>query len=356
MAPPAPAAATRAVDKKDALTTNAAAGAGAVSLAHLSGPMKAALWLLSVEETLAVGTIGLLDNEEVVRLRRTVDNIKKVTPEELAQIHAEFARLLDEQPLRLHGSVEYLTRLATQAMGDVRARVLMAPHDKLPPSAMLMQTEVEVLASVLQEEHPQVIAAVLATLSPQRASEVLLHLPEAIRQDIVVRVARLSKMPHDSLSRAQEVLTAGLPVKGTEDYEVDGVRVAATMLNQLQVETAENILESLGSETLSAEVRQAMFTFEDLLKLDKRGMQALLKEANGETLLMALKAASEELREKIFASLSKRAAEMMREDLEVMGPARLADVEKAQMEIVTVALKLRSEGKINVIGAGAEFV
>ena len=196
----------------------------------------------------------------------------------------------------------------------------------------------------------------LATLTPQRASEVLLHLPEANRQDIVVRVARLSKMPHASLTRAQEVLSAGLPVKGTADYEVDGVRVAATMLNQLQVETAENILESLGSETLSAEVRQAMFTFEDLLKLDKRGMQALLKEANGEQLLLALKAASDELREKIFASLSKRAAEMMREDLEVMGPARLADVEKAQMEIVTVALKLRAEGKINVVGAGGEFV
>lgn len=326
------------------------------SLAHLSGPMKAALWLLSVDEALAVGTMGLLSTDEVVKLRRTVDNIKKVSPDELTQIHAEFARLLEEQPLRLHGSVEYLTRLASQAYGDVRARVLMAPHDKLPASAMLMQTEVEVLASVLQEEHPQIIAAVLATLTPQRASEVLLHLPEANRQDIVVRVARLSKMPHASLTRAQEVLSAGLPVKGTEDYEVDGVRVAATMLNQLQVETAENILESLGSETLSAEVRQAMFTFEDLLKLDKRGMQALLKEANGEQLLLALKAASDELREKIFASLSKRAAEMMREDLEVMGPARLADVEKAQMEIVTVALKLRSEGKINVVGAGGEFV
>ena len=319
---------------------------------QLDGPMKATLWLLSVDEPLAVGTLALLSHEEVSLVRKTVEEITRVTPEQLSRVHGDFSRLLEEQPLRLNGSLEYLTKLAVQAYGDTKARVMLSRTNSLPAADMLMQTETPIVAAVLGEEHPQVVAAVLASLTPKRASEVLLHLEQDLRREVVGRVARMNKMPHESLTRAQEVLSESLPMVSDADYAVDGVRLAATMLNQLQQESSEKILASMSSEALATQVRQAMFTFEDLTKLDRRGMQALLKEANSEQLLMSLKAASEELREKVFQALSMRAAEMMREDLQVMGPARLTDVEKAQMDVVNVALKLQEEGKLNIVGQG----
>ena len=323
---------------------------------QLTGPMKATLWMLSVDEALAIGTLEHLNHEEVSLIRKTVEEIRKVTPEQLARVHSDFARLLEEQPLRLNGSVEYLTRLAVQAYGETRAKVMLSRSNTLPAADLLVQTEVPILAAILSEEHPQVVAAVLASLTAKRASEVITSLPEDLRREVIGRVARMNKMPHESLARAQHVLSESLPTLSDQDYAVDGVRLAATMLNQLQTDAAEKILSAIPSEETATLVRQAMFTFEDLSKLDRRGMQALLKEANTEQLLMALKAASDPLRDKVFESLSKRAAEMMREDLQAMGPARLSDVEKAQMDVVNTALRLQEEGKLNIVGQGGAFV
>ncbi len=327
-----------------------------LNVGNLTGAIKAAVWLLSTDEKSAVDAMALLSSEEVVRLREAVNAMDKVGPEVLSSIHAEFAKLMEERPLRVRGSMSYLQQIATQALGETRAAQLLMPRDALPPSAILMDADVELLAGLLGEEYPEVIAAVLATLKPQKACAVLLKFPEALRREVVSRVARLHKVPHASLVRAQQVISNGLPMAAGEDYDIDGVRIAATLLNQLEIETAEEILANLGAETLSSQVRQAMFTFEDLGRLDRRGLQTLLKEVSSDKLLMSLKAASDAVKTKIFEGLSKRAAEMMREDLQMMGPTKLADVEKAQAEIITVALRLRSEGKLTVVGMGGDFV
>ena len=327
-----------------------------LNVGSLTGAVKAAIWLLSTDEKSAIDAMALLSADEIVRLREGVTTMEKVGPDVLASIHAEFAKLLEDRPLRVKGSMTYLHQIANQALGEARAAQLLMPRDALPPSAMLMDADVELLAGLLSEEYPQVIAAVLATLKPQKACQVLLKFPDALRREVVGRVARLHKVPHASLARAQQVISNGLPMAAGEDYDIDGVRIAASLLNQLESEQADEILNNLGAETLSTQVRQAMFTFEDLARLDRRGLQTLLKEVSSDKLLLSLKAASDTVKGKIFEGLSKRAGEMMREDLQMMGPTKLADVEKAQTEIVTVALRLRTEGKLTVVGMGGDFV
>lgn len=334
--------------------------AAANPLLNLKGAVKAALWLLSSEEETAVSTLQHLTSDEVRRLRLAAETMQKYTPEQLALVHHEFRRLLEQQPLRVRGSVEYLYRLGMQAWGEQKANILLRPvHEAVPPATLLIEADVETLAVALLEEHPQIIAAVLTTLTPVRAMDVLKKFPDAIRIDVLTRLARLKKVPQASLARAQQLLSAGLPVVDAQDYNVDGVRLTATLLNQVgDSEQVESLLKAIAEEkeSLATDVRAAMFTFEDIMKLDRRGVQTLLKDVPADRLLLALKAASENMKNKIFEGLSKRAAEMMREDLSVMGPTRLTDVEAAQNEVVAIVLRLRDEGKIAVIGNSGDFV
>jgi flagellar motor switch protein FliG len=212
---------------------------------------------------------------------------------------------------------------------------------------------------MLKSEHPQIISAVLGNIDPTRSAEIIKRLPENIRRDVVGRVAKLSRVPRQVLDAAERVLSAGLPTSRDADREVDGIRTAAQLLNHLEAEMADDILDGLESETdtIAQDIRQAMFTFEDLSALDRRGFATLLKEVQSDQLLVALKTASNDLKDKVFSSLSKRAAEMLKDDLEVMRPVRLAEVQEAQQAIVSVALQLKNEGKLVIAGAGGdEFV
>jgi flagellar motor switch protein FliG len=317
--------------------------------------MKAALWLLSAEEEVAVGTLRLLTPEELRRLKQAAESIQKINPQELVRVHQEFKVILEQQPLRLRGSVNYLNKLAAQAFGEVSAQAMLrTPDEPLSPAAVLQEADVDTLAATLVEEHPQIIAAVLTTLPAARASNLLSKFEESVRAEVLARLARLTRVPQSALIRAQQLLSANLPVVQVKDQPVDGVRLAATVLNEVAQPEADKLLQSMAAETeaLATSVRAAMFTFDDLSKLDRRGLQALLKDVPADRLLLALKAASETLKAKIFEGLSKRAAEMMQEDLMAMGPTKLADVEVAQADIVKVAMRLRDEGKITIMGAG----
>lgn len=331
-----------------------APGANAVPT-PMSGAMKAALWLLSAEEEVAVGTLRLLTPEELRRLKQAAESIQKINPQELVRVHQEFKVILEQQPLRLRGSVNYLNKLAAQAFGEVSAQAMLrTPDEPLSPAAVLQEADVDTLAATLVEEHPQIIAAVLTTLPAARASNLLSKFEESVRAEVLARLARLTRVPQSALIRAQQLLSANLPVVQVKDQPVDGVRLAATVLNEVAQPEADKLLQSMAAETeaLATSVRAAMFTFDDLSKLDRRGLQALLKDVPADRLLLALKAASETLKAKIFEGLSKRAAEMMQEDLMAMGPTKLADVEVAQADIVKVAMRLRDEGKITIMGAG----
>ena len=325
---------------------DAPAGAGAV---------KAALWVLSADEELAVDTLANLDEGEIRRLHDVVQRLGETTSEQLDAIHQEFRTQLKPGLLHLRGSQSYLTRLATRALGEERAtRLLTTRPERTDPSESLGRADLDVLTPVLAAEHPQVIAAVLTSLDSHRSAEILPRLPEAIRGEVVRRMAQLVRVPRSALAEVERVLAAGLPVDADGDADVDGVRQAALILNQLEGPVADSVLAGLKDEELMGTLRRAMFTFDDLVSLDKRAFQVLLKEVPSEQLLTALKTASEKMREQVFASLSKRAAEMLKDDLEVMGPVRLADVEQAQQAIVDQALRLRNEGKLAIGGGGGD--
>lgn len=321
----------------------------------MSGALKAALWLLSADEEVAVGTLRLLNADEMRKLKEAADTIQKIKPEELVRVHHEFKVILEQQPLRLRGSVKYLNRLAGIAFGEGAAQAMMrAPEEPMSPAAVLQEADLGTLAATLVEEHPQIIAAVLTTLPATRASTLLSKFEPEVRAEVLSRLARLTRVPQSALVRAQQLLSANLPVVEVKDQPVDGVRLAATVLNEVDGAEADKMLQTLATETeaLATSVRAAMFTFDDLARLDRRGLQALLKDVPADRLLLALKAASDTLKAKIFEGLSKRAAEMMQEDLLAMGPTKLTDVEVAQADIVKVALRLRDEGKITIIGSG----
>jgi flagellar motor switch protein FliG len=258
----------------------------------------------------------------------------------------------------MHGSVDRLTRLATRAFGEIRANELFtagpAKTDVL--KAGLGRADPDGLATALAEEHPQVAAVVLAGLGPAQGARIFKRLPGALQQQAIDRVARLTEMPPTALADIEAALGAGLPVVSEDGGNIDGVRTAAVLLNQLPPKDAESVLDELNksAETTATAIRHAMFTFEDLARLDRRGWQTLLKEIDRDQLLPALKTAGPEVREKVMSSLSKRAAQMLNDDLDVLAPIRLADVEKARQAVVDVALRLRSEGRLAVAGQGAD--
>ena len=184
------------------------------------------------------------------------------------------------------------------------------------------------------------------------------RLPENVKRDTISRVAKLTSVPRAVLDEAERILSAGMPTGQDAQREVDGVRTAAQLLNLMDTGAVDEILSSLESDTdtIATDIRRAMFTFEDLGQLDRRGFGVLLKEIPSDQLLVALKTASKELRDKIFSSLSKRAAEMLQDDLEVMRPVKLSDVQDAQQAIVAAALALKAEGKLQMASAGDDYV
>ncbi len=210
---------------------------------------------------------------------------------------------------------------------------------------------------MLQREHPQTIAIVLAHLEPTQAAEVLSKFPEQLKIEVSERIANLDQISPTILSELEDVLQSQLR-SYTQSRRIGGVKTVAEILNQLDRTSEELILKNIEEKDpiLAEEIRKLMFTFEDLLYVDDRGIQTILKEVSTDDLALALKMASDELKEKIFKNMSSRAVEILKEEMEAKGPVRVSDIEKAQMNIVRVARKLEEEGKIVVAKRGGEAV
>jgi flagellar motor switch protein FliG len=324
---------------------------------QLSGPAKAALWLLSIEEDSAVEILSHLEEDDVRRVRDAARALGHITPAQLAAIHEEFYRRASQSAVHIRGSVAYLTRLTSRAFGKERTTDLFSRQEEpRREGAKLDTADVDVLASLLAKEHPQVVAAVIAHLSPARSVEIAKRLSEDLRQDVVARIAQMGEVPQAALARVESILAAGLPMTADGESKIDGVRMAALLLNQLDHDDAEAMLTAIGDENVdvASSIRHAMFRFEDLVSLDRRGFQTLLKEIQADQLILALRMSSNEIKSKVFSCLSKRAAEMLKEDLEIMGPVRVADVEQAQQAIVDIAMQLRSYGRLAIAGQGGD--
>ena len=264
-----------------------------------------------------------------------------------------------QQMLR-EGGYDNAIDLIRSSLPDEKAsrlvRLLEAQRQSMP-FHFLEHTEAEVMVTFLSEEHPQTIALVLSYMPPAKASEVLTSLPSDRQVDIVRRIATLGHTSPEAIKRVEAGLRKHLASLAFEEtQEVGGVKTVSEILNVLDRSTERAILETIEEENveLAEEIKKLMFVFEDLILVDDRGMQNVLKEVDNKSLALALKLASEELKEKIFKNMSKRASEMVQEEIQYMGPVRISDVEGAQTQIVEIVRRLEEAGDVVIQGRGGE--
>jgi len=330
---------------------------------RLSGPQKAALFLYLLGEDFASEIVRNLDEEEIQRLGASISKILSISPKTADSLFTEFQHLASTQQAVSLGAGrknQFIKSVFSKALEGGKAESL---YEKVrdESNANLFQKvrkiEPKTLAPFLQNEHPQTLAIVIANLEAKQAAAILAEFPPPLQSDILFRITQLEKIPPGILEEIDQTLEKEIShLTSSEGKKIEGVRTVADILNQMDASAENDILQGMEGQKqgLADEIRRLMFIFEDLLQVDDRSLMALLKEINSESLKVALKTASEELKEKIFKNMSERAAQLLKEDLEVMGPARLKDVEAAQQAIIQTAKKLESEGKVVLGGKGKE--
>lgn len=329
-----------------------------LQVTSLTGPEKAVLLLLSLDEATAAPIVAELDAEDVKRLREVARAMRSVPASALDEVYDEFVRQSQKAVAVPKGGVGYLRKLSSKALGESTTQEIF---EDSPPTAVarVAQTDATTLAGLLESEHPQLIAVVLSQLVPEKAADVLECLPEHLRSSALKRLGALNEVPTGMLEEVAQALLSELPQHDPQRaVPVNGVRHSAQLVRNLSKEACEAILGEVESddETLATEIRRAMYSFEDLRLVDPRSMRELLKSVPGDRLTLALKTASVEMRSHIFNGMSKRAAERIEEDLELLGAVRLSEVEEAQREIVEIALRLESEGSLSLGNDGEALV
>ncbi len=332
---------------------------------RLSGPQKAAIFLYSLGEELASQIVRQLEPDEIKKIGGFLSKLSTISPKVVESILTEFQEASSAQlPISIgqEGGSQFIKAIVSKAMEGEKAQHLLEEIQETGKWNLfekIRQLDPKTVSNFLRHEHPQTIAIILTHLDSNQTSAILEELPTALQAEVVSRIAELEDIPPGIVEEIDQILQQEIAtIKGQEGQRKGGVRLAAEILNQMDGATENAILKEIEEkkQPLAEEIRKLMFIFEDLLQVDDRSIMAILKEINNETLTMALKTASEELKEKIFKNMSERAAQMLKEDLEVMGPARLKDVEAAQQSILKVAKKLESEGKIVLMSKGKEEV
>ena len=323
----------------------------------LGGPQKAAILLLTMGEDFTADIFRQLDDREIKNLGRAMSKISNVTPNQVQEVLGEFYdEVTAPTELRIKGDSFFKSSIS-RAITDDRAEGLMEDVNSEVgpiPFESLRDVDAKVLTNFIRNEHPQTIALILAHLDPGKGAEILSDFPEQLQTDVVLRVAELDSVPPQMVEEIEQVLREEITALGSVgSRKLGGAQTVAEILNQVDQATENAILSKIEEDKmdLANDIRKLMFVFDDLENVDDRGIRAILKEVNNEELTLALKTSAEDLKNKILSNLSERAADMIKEDLEVMGPVKLADVEKAQQAILRVAKKLEAEGKI-VIGKG----
>lgn len=314
----------------------------------MTGPEKAVLFLLSLEEDVARPIVHDLGEEQLRKLRAVAATMHEVSPDSLEETFKDFIQRAQRAVAVPRGGVPYLRRLSAGALGEDRARVVF---DEAPPNpiARLEHAPADAVAALLADEPPQVAGAILSKLSAPIAAAIIASMDGDRQAAVIAHVGRMTEIPASALEDMAAAIATALPHSDARAViSVNGVSRAAEILNACGKESAMVILGALeGNEPeLAADVRKAMFTFDDLSRIDPRSMRELLREVPTDRLTIALKNAPAPVANAIFAGLSGRAGELIRDDLEVLGAVRKAEIDKARSEIVEVALRLETEGKI----------
>ena len=325
------------------------------------GVTKGAILMLALGEEGASEVMKYLSPREVQKLSEAMTTMKAISHEEVVHVLNDFNTFADNNSSLGLDSDDYIRSVLNKALGEDKASSLLsrivAGGGDSSGIESLKWMDAESVADLIHNEHPQTIATILVHLERDQACEVLGHFTERLRNDALLRIATLSGVQPTALRELNDVLTKLL--SGNEVMKkqpMGGTRAAADILNFMGGENEASAMEHLKSydPEMAQKIMDEMFVFENVLEIDDRGIQLLLREVQSDSLIIALKGASEEMREKIFKNMSQRAAEMMREDLESKGPVRLSEVEAQQKEILVIVRRLADEGQINLGGKGEE--
>lgn len=319
-----------------------------------------AILMLALGQDEAAEVFKHLAPKEVQKLGQAMAAIKNLSREKIDAVLSKFqTETSNRSPVALDSN-EYIRNVLTKALGDDKAgplldRILQDGNNGGIESLKWM--EASAVADLIRTEHPQIVASILVHLEREQGSAVLKCLDEQLRNDVVLRIATLDGMQPDALRELNDVLSKALSSGGKQRKSgVDGVKVAGELLNLVGGAVEAPIMEALKGHDpeLAQKIEDQMFIFDNLVDIDNKGIQTLLREVQSESLILALKGTSEELRNKIFSNMSQRAAEMLREDLDSKGPVRVSEVEGAQKEILKTARRLAEEGQIMLGGKGDE--
>ena len=322
--------------------------------ANLPGLRKAAVLLVAVGEDLAKEILRALPEVDVQRLTEELADLRGITPELSAEILEEFWELLETQNFMIHGGLDYASRLLMETFGKERADDLLMLVRRSQEAAQgnlakLQRTDPQQLGKLLDQEHPQTIALVLAHLDPRRASLVLDNLSEDHKVVSIQRLAEIRQFSPEMAQKVAHILHRRLESVGdTARKSYSGFKAVADLLNRLNAEESKKILETIedAQPELALSIRNLMFTFEDLVTVPPATIREIVSGVDKRQLALALRGANDELRAQIFKSMSSRAVEMLKEDMEVLGPVRSREVAQAQQEILNLARRLETEGKV----------
>ena len=333
-----------------------------MSVGKLTGPKKAAILLLAMGEDHAAEVLKNLEEVEIQQVGYYMTRFTDVSPEELDIVLEEFYRksVMQDEGVGITASSDFVKNALMKAMGSDKARDLvdnLKAHQEEGALDSLKFMDPKIIASYISHEHPQTIALIMAHLTDlEQASMVLRELPENLQADVVYRMAALESIPPGIVSEMDDVLSEEMKTAAAVGTKVGGVESVAEILNTLDKSTETRILATIeeSNPDLAEQIRELMFTFEDLVLIDSGQMQIVLKEVDQQDLILSLKTASDAVKELIFSSMSTRAGDMIRDDLEVMGPVKVSDVEASQQKIIQAIRKLEEDGRIFISGRGGE--
>jgi flagellar motor switch protein FliG len=328
----------------------------------IPGVERAAILLLSLGEAPAAEVLKHMAPKEVQKIGAAMAALTNVSRDQVNAVLDNFTKALDNQTAIGVGSDEYIRKMLVQALGQDKAggvidRILLGGSSKGLEALKWMDPRA--VAELIRLEHPQIIAIILSYLDSDQAADIIVHLPERVRIDVIQRIATLDGIQPSAMQELNEIMEKQFSGQNTSNVKssgVGGLKAAANILNLTEASKQAAIIAGIkeGDEKLAQNVEDLMFVFEDLVEIDDRGIQALLREISSDSLIIALKGADDAMKDKIFKNMSKRAAEMLRDDLEVRPPVRLSEVETAQKEILGVARRLSESGEISLGGKGGE--
>ncbi|MFC0296225.1 flagellar motor switch protein FliG [Geobacillus jurassicus] len=328
----------------------------------LSGRQKAAILLISLGPDVSASVYKHLSEEEIEKLTLEISNVRQVTAEQKEEVLEEFRQLALAQDYISQGGIAYAKQVLEKALGPEKAMNIinrLTSALMVRPFDFARKADPMQLLNFIQNEHPQTIALILSYLEPAQAGQILSALPQEMQADVARRIALMDSTSPEIINEVEQILERRLSATVVQDYtQAGGIEAVVEVLNQVDRSTERTILDALEIQDpeLAEEIKKRMFVFEDIVTLDHRAIQRVIRELDNNDLMLALKVASDEVKNIIFRNMSTRMAETFKEEMEYMGPVRLRDVEEAQSRIVAVIRRLEEAGEIVIARGGGDDI